>query len=99
MVDALPLSLIAISAMYTFRSFCLLRDIMKTMTTDSLQNLTLCAIVEVSCYQNLGLRRNGIDRIHSLTKTIGSSLTERTTITLTTKTTGQMNHKHMERIT
>ena len=61
-----------------------------------LDNKTLITIVKVACNQDLRFRCYSLNRIDRLAKTVCCCLTERTTVFLTPKTTGEMNHKDMK---
>ena len=99
MIDTFPLTFIAISAVNTLGRRSLFCQITNVILFYLLDNQTLIAIIKVACNQDLRFRCYGMNGIYRLTKTVCCCLTERTTVFLTPKTTGEMNHKDMKHIT
>ena len=99
MVYATPFAFIPISPKDTICTFGIVRQTGNTMTAYLLHHRAIILLVKISCNQNLWHRRDSLDRINRLTQTFSCSLTKRTTISFTSETTGQVNHKDMYCIT
>ena len=89
-VDALPFTLIAVSAAHPILPSGILRHVAKAMVSDVLQHRTVGTVVEVTGYNNMGIGGMGLQRVYRLAQTIGYSLTERTAMTLTSVSAGRM---------
>ena len=98
MVDTLPLALIAVSTLNSIFTIRIFREIVKAVLTDLLEDRTIGIIIKITSNEDLSIGAQPLDRIKRLAQTISHDFTEGTTVALTTITTRQMNHKHMERI-
>ena len=58
MIDALPPSLVPISAFHTMSPSGILCHITNVMLTDTLQGRAIGTVVEVACYHDMCLRRD-----------------------------------------
>ena len=99
MIDALPLALIAVCASDTVFPSGISRKIIKTMTVNLLEDVAIRAVVEVAGYDEVGIRRDGMDGVYRLAKAICNGLTEGTAVTLATIATGEMDDEDMKRVT
>ena len=66
-VDTLPLALIAISTFNTIITMRILREVIKTVPTDLLEDRAIRTVVEIPSYDESGIWRDGMDGIYRLT--------------------------------
>ena len=72
MIEAVPLTLVAIGSSNAVTARSILADILQVVLADTLQGRRVVVVVEVATDQNLGVRRNGPDGVHCRQQAIGS---------------------------